>query len=78
MHELYTINVAKSEFREGFDLGDTSRILAIADPDLVNFSARARRMKFRAVRKLKRLEVEVQRVASSKEELSCIALCRVR
>jgi ketosteroid isomerase-like protein len=38
MLELYAINVAKSEFREGFNLGDTSRILAVADPDLVNFS----------------------------------------
>src|SRR5947199_9356724 len=38
MLELYAINVAKSEFRESFNLGDTSRILAVADPDLVNFS----------------------------------------
>jgi ketosteroid isomerase-like protein len=38
MDDLYAINVAKTEFREGFDLGDTARILAIADPDLVNFS----------------------------------------
>jgi ketosteroid isomerase-like protein len=38
MDDLYAINVAKSEFREGFNLGDTSRVLAIADPDLVNFS----------------------------------------
>src|ERR1700736_6321972 len=36
--DLYAINAAKSEFREGFNLGDTSRVLAIADPDLVNFS----------------------------------------
>jgi len=36
--DLYAINVAKTEFREGFNLGDTSRILALADPDLVNFS----------------------------------------
>src|ERR1700745_472149 len=38
MDDLYKINMAKSEFREGFNVGDTSRILAIADPDLVNFS----------------------------------------
>ena len=38
MDDLHKINAAKSEFREGFNLGDTSRILAIADPDLVNFS----------------------------------------
>jgi len=38
MDNLYAINAAKSEFREGFNLADTSRVLAIADPDLVNFS----------------------------------------
>lgn len=38
MDDLYAINVAKSEFRECFNLGDASRMLAIADPDLVNFS----------------------------------------
>ena len=38
MDPLYAINSAKTEFREGFNLGETSRILAIADPDLVNFS----------------------------------------
>lgn len=38
MDDLYAINVAKSEFRECFNLGDVSRMLAIADPDLVNFS----------------------------------------
>jgi ketosteroid isomerase-like protein len=38
MNDLYAINLAKSEFRECFNLGDTSRLLAIADPDLVNFS----------------------------------------
>jgi ketosteroid isomerase-like protein len=38
MDDLYAINVAKSEFREGFNLGDVSRVLAIADPDLVSFS----------------------------------------
>jgi ketosteroid isomerase-like protein len=38
MDDLYAINVAKGEFRECFNLGDTSRLLAIADPDLVNFS----------------------------------------
>ena len=38
MDDLYAINAAKTEFREGFNLGDTSRILAIADADLVNFS----------------------------------------
>jgi ketosteroid isomerase-like protein len=38
MDDLYAINVAKTEFREGFNLGDVSRVLAIADPDLVSFS----------------------------------------
>lgn len=38
MDDLYAINVAKSEFRECFNLANTSRMLAIADPDLVNFS----------------------------------------
>jgi ketosteroid isomerase-like protein len=38
MDDLYAINAAKTEFRECFNLGDASRVLAIADPDLVNFS----------------------------------------
>lgn len=38
MDDLYAINVAKSEFRDSFNFSDTSRLLAIADPDLVNFS----------------------------------------
>jgi ketosteroid isomerase-like protein len=38
MDDLYAINVAKSEFRDCFNLSDSSRLLAIADPDLVNFS----------------------------------------
>ena len=38
MDDLYAINAAKSEFRDGFNLADASRVLAIADPDLVNFS----------------------------------------
>ena len=38
MDDLYAINVAKTEFREGFNLADTSRVLVLADPDLVNFS----------------------------------------
>jgi ketosteroid isomerase-like protein len=38
MDDLYAINVAKSEFRECFNLGETSGLLGIADPDLVNFS----------------------------------------
>jgi len=38
MDDLYAINVAKSEFRECFNCGDTSRMLAIADLDLVNLS----------------------------------------
>ena len=29
MDDLYAINVAKTEFREGFNLGDAARILAI-------------------------------------------------
>jgi ketosteroid isomerase-like protein len=38
MDDLFAINAAKTEFREGFNLGDVSRVLAIADPDLVSFS----------------------------------------
>lgn len=38
MDDQYAINAAKTEFRECFNLGDTSRMLAIADPDLVTFS----------------------------------------
>ncbi len=38
MDDLYAINAAKSEFRDCFNLSDVSRLLAIADPDLVNFS----------------------------------------
>jgi ketosteroid isomerase-like protein len=38
MDDLYAINAAKTEFRECFNLGDASRFLAIADPELVNFS----------------------------------------
>src|SRR5258708_16399963 len=38
MDDLFAINAAKTEFRECFNLGDVSRVLAIADPDLVSFS----------------------------------------
>jgi ketosteroid isomerase-like protein len=38
MDELYAINVAKTEFRDCFNFADVSRLIAIADPDLVNFS----------------------------------------
>jgi hypothetical protein len=38
MDDLYAINVAKSEFRDSFNLSDAARLLAIADPDLVNLS----------------------------------------
>ena len=38
MDDLYAINAAKTEFRECFNLGDISKILAIADPDLVGFT----------------------------------------
>ena len=38
MDNLRSINVAKTEFRECFNLSDPSRLLAIADPDLVSFS----------------------------------------
>jgi ketosteroid isomerase-like protein len=38
MDDLYAITAAKTEFRECFNLGDTSRMLAIVDPDLVTFS----------------------------------------
>jgi ketosteroid isomerase-like protein len=36
--DLYAINAAKTEFREAFCRGDVSPLLALADPDLVNFS----------------------------------------
>jgi ketosteroid isomerase-like protein len=38
MDDLYAVNAAKSEFREGLNRGDTSQVLAIVDPDLINFS----------------------------------------
>jgi ketosteroid isomerase-like protein len=38
MDDLYAINAAKSEFRDCFNFSDASRLVAIADPDLVNFS----------------------------------------
>jgi ketosteroid isomerase-like protein len=38
MDDLYAINAAKTEFRECFNLGNISKILAIADPDLVSFN----------------------------------------
>jgi ketosteroid isomerase-like protein len=38
MDDLYAINAAKTEFREGFNLGDAARILKIMDLDLVSFS----------------------------------------
>lgn len=38
MDDLYAINAAKTEFREGYNLADTNRILSIVDPDLVDFS----------------------------------------
>jgi ketosteroid isomerase-like protein len=38
MDDLYAINAAKTEFREGLNLGDSSRVLAIADPELINFT----------------------------------------
>ena len=36
--DLYAINVAKTEFREAFNSGNVSVLLALADPDLVNFA----------------------------------------
>lgn len=38
MDDLYAINTAKTEFRDCFNFLDASRLLAIADADLVNFS----------------------------------------
>ncbi len=35
---LYAINKAKTEYREAFNKGEPSRILKIADPEVVNFS----------------------------------------
>jgi len=37
MDELYAINAAKTEFRDCFNFADVSKLLAIADPELVNF-----------------------------------------
>ena len=36
--DLYAINQAKTEYRDAFNLGDVQRILALADPELVNFT----------------------------------------
>jgi len=38
MDDLYAINAAKGEFRDCFNFSDVSRLLAIADPEMVNFS----------------------------------------
>ena len=38
MDDLYAINAAKTAFREAFNCGDVSALLALADRDLVNFS----------------------------------------
>jgi ketosteroid isomerase-like protein len=38
MDDLYAINQAKTEYRDAFNLGDVQRILALADPELVNFT----------------------------------------
>lgn len=38
MDELYAIHAVKTEFRDGFNVADVSRLLAIADPDFVSFS----------------------------------------
>ena len=38
MDDLYSVNVVKTKFRECFDSSDASKLLAIADPDLVSFS----------------------------------------
>jgi ketosteroid isomerase-like protein len=38
MDDLYAINAAKSEFRDCFNSSDTSRLLAMVDPDFVDFS----------------------------------------
>jgi ketosteroid isomerase-like protein len=38
MDDLRSINAAKTEFRECYNLSDPSRLLSIADPDLVSFS----------------------------------------
>lgn len=38
MDDLYAINAAKTEFRDCFNFSDVSRLLAIADPEMVNFS----------------------------------------
>lgn len=37
MDDLYAVNVVKTKFRECFNSSDTSKLLAIADPDLVSF-----------------------------------------
>lgn len=39
MDDLYAINEAKTAFREAFNCGDVDGLVAIADANLVNFSA---------------------------------------
>ncbi len=38
MDDLYEINVAKSEFREAFNNADPDRMVALADPGVVDFA----------------------------------------
>src|SRR5260370_18096204 len=38
MDNLFAINAAKTEFREGFNLGDAAGVVAIADAERVSFS----------------------------------------
>jgi ketosteroid isomerase-like protein len=38
MDDLYAINVAKTEFREAFNTGETEGLVAVLDPDVVAFS----------------------------------------
>lgn len=38
MDDRYAINVAKTEYREAYNTGDVDRLIAITDPEIVDFS----------------------------------------
>jgi hypothetical protein len=38
MDDVYAINVAKTEFREAYNTGDTERLLALLDSSLTDLS----------------------------------------
>ncbi len=65
MDDLYAINVAKTEFREAYNLGDPARIAAIADQDMVE-AANGRQWGFGTEGTLA-LQDEVRRLAKQYE-----------